>query len=181
MSDDPKPTRSGWKAILAVIAAVQLVGIGLYLLIEHERSPRRRAPLAFERLEEPLAARDLERPSESLAGAELTEGTVLLHVWATWCRPCRKELPLFLDLDGAVAARLVAASVDETWPVIDHYFSGSVPPHVWRLPLGTRNLPVDSLPTTLVVRDGTIVARLTGARDWTADGVSGLLRVAQVD
>jgi cytochrome c biogenesis protein CcmG, thiol:disulfide interchange protein DsbE len=60
------------------------------------------------------AARTVDGRPVSLA--ELRGKTVLLNVWATWCHPCRKELPDLERLHRAHAARgleLVGVSVDE--------------------------------------------------------------------
>ncbi|MCI0405581.1 MAG: TlpA family protein disulfide reductase, partial [candidate division Zixibacteria bacterium] len=40
---------------------------------------------------------------------------VVLNFWATWCVPCRKEMPLFVELQngyGAKGAQFIAASTD---------------------------------------------------------------------
>jgi peroxiredoxin len=59
------------------------------------------------------AARDLEGRPVSLAS--LRGEVVLLNVWATWCYPCRREMPgleeLHRELEGA-GLRVVAVSVD---------------------------------------------------------------------
>ena len=83
-----------------------------------------RTPLAlFGPVEGPL--RPDEGPAidaaEVLAGLELTdlagepislEGPVLVAVWATWCPPCREELPLLQSLHEQ-GVRVVAISVDD--------------------------------------------------------------------
>lgn len=44
------------------------------------------------------------------------EPVVLVNFWATWCQPCREEIPIFLELQrqyGDRGFRFVAVSLDE--------------------------------------------------------------------
>ena len=53
---------------------------------------------------------------ESTSLASLRGEVVLLNVWATWCIPCRKELPELQQLHQQYAARglrVVGVSVDD--------------------------------------------------------------------
>lgn len=52
---------------------------------------------------------------DSLSLADLRGSTVLLNIWATWCAPCRQEMPSFQRLHeewGSRGLRIVAVSVD---------------------------------------------------------------------
>lgn len=56
-------------------------------------------------------------PAEFRAALDARKGrVVLVNFWATWCRPCLKELPELLALEKKYAARgfeLLAVSLDE--------------------------------------------------------------------
>ena len=47
-----------------------------------------------------------------LRGAPVT----LLHFWAAWCGPCRRELPRFVAFAKEHHMRVVAVSMDRTYP-----------------------------------------------------------------
>lgn len=53
---------------------------------------------------------------DSVALADLRGQVVLLNVWATWCAPCRAEIPVLQDLHerrGGEGLRVVGVSVDD--------------------------------------------------------------------
>ncbi|HZZ85362.1 MAG TPA: TlpA disulfide reductase family protein [Anaeromyxobacteraceae bacterium] len=60
----------------------------------------------------------------------------LVHFWATWCPPCREELPALVRLGRELEARypgkfkLLAISVDESWDAVQQFFAASGPPGV---------------------------------------------------
>ncbi len=92
----------------------------------------------------------------------------LIHLWATWCAPCREELPEVLRL--AERAPVVVVSVDENDDVVAHHFGGRVPAAVVRMAHDDAKalFAVKTLPTTFLV-DGTNIVRAVevGARRWT--------------
>jgi thiol-disulfide isomerase/thioredoxin len=112
---------------------------------------------------------------------------VLLNLWATWCAPCRKEMP---DLDklqaelGSPSFEVVALSVDRSGPEGARKFLDSI---------GTKQLALYAdptarmastlkaigMPTTLLIdRDGRELGRLTGPADWHSEDAKALMRAA---
>src|SRR5512133_3382268 len=72
-----------------------------------------------------LAALDGSRVSL----AALRGQVVFVNFWATWCPPCREEMPSMVRLGEELMAkypgkfRMVAVSVDEGWAPVREYFS----------------------------------------------------------
>jgi len=124
------------------------------------------------------------------AGAERTladwKGKVLLvNFWATWCAPCREEMPsleaLQAELGGEDFAVLTIASGRNPPPAIDKFFAEI---GVETLPklrddrmalaraMGVMGLPV----TVLIDREGNEVARLIGDADWASEPAKAVVR-----
>ncbi len=95
---------------------------------------------------------------------------VLLNFWATWCPPCKVEMPWFEDLqkqygkDGLV---VLGIAMDDSEPASIAKFASEMGVN-YPLLLGTDQVSddygdVQYLPTTFyIARDGTIVDKMTG-------------------
>jgi thiol-disulfide isomerase/thioredoxin len=58
----------------------------------------------------PLALRDLDGKEHKLA--DYKGKVVVLNFWATWCDPCREEMPAMQRLQDRLAGKLVILAVD---------------------------------------------------------------------
>lgn len=112
----------------------------------------------------------------ALAGAPASRA-LLVTFWATWCPGCREEADALTALAAAPPAGLgvVVVSEDATLDAVTSFFGGAIPPllHVrldeqWRT---AHALRVDRLPTSVLIVDGTAVARFDGARAWSSPAV----------
>lgn len=107
---------------------------------------------------------------------------VVFNVWAVWCRPCREEMPslerLSAQLDPDHFA-VVGLSVDRDRYLVDEFLRRY---HI-RFPIYldpdrrvATQLGVKVFPETLLVAaDGTLQARIIGARAWDRPAVRALL------
>jgi thiol-disulfide isomerase/thioredoxin len=54
-----------------------------------------------------------------IALADYAGRPILVNFWATWCKPCRKEIPLLIELRGEYAAQgfeVIGIAIDEMEP-----------------------------------------------------------------
>lgn len=109
---------------------------------------------------------------------------VLLNLWATWCAPCRREMPTLDRLQVRLQSRgfeVVALSIDRAGPEQVREFLAEVGAPNLKLYLdrttrSMRTLGIIGLPTTLLIdRRGREVGRLIGAAEWDSDEAVGLI------
>ena len=95
---------------------------------------------------------------------------VLLNFWATWCGPCKVEIPWFMEFEQQYKdkgfAVLGVAMDDEGWQAVKPYLSERKVNY--RVLMGDDSVTqlyggVDSLPTTFVIdKDGRIASAHVG-------------------
>ena len=107
---------------------------------------------------------------------------VVLNFWATWCAPCRTEMPSLDRLQTAlpdVAVVTVAVGPNPV-PAINRFMdeAGVTKVAVLRDPQGglARPMGVLGLPVTVLINpDGMEVARLLGGAEWDEPGALAVL------
>lgn len=123
--------------------------------------------------------------------ADFKGKTILVNLWATWCVPCRQEMPALDKLQSELGGndfQVVAINVDTRNPD---------KPKAWLQDNGIRNLAyyadpagkllqvlqksghVVGLPTTLVVdASGCEIAQLKGPAEWASPDALAFMRTA---
>ncbi|MBB4249438.1 TlpA disulfide reductase family protein [Rhizobium sp. BK008] len=110
---------------------------------------------------------------------------VLLNVWATWCLPCRKEMPTLDRLQfslGGPDFEVVALSIDRGGPeAVKKFYAETGIQHLGIHVDATSQagfaLVSFGLPTTLLVdRQGQELGRLVGPAEWDAPDMIAFLQ-----
>jgi thiol-disulfide isomerase/thioredoxin len=147
-----------------------------------------------------LALRPQPLPELSFSGpegasaslADFKGRTILFNLWATWCVPCRQEMPALDRLQGLLGSKdfaVVAVNIDTAR--LDR-------PKAFLEEIGVKNLSfyadssaavlqalkregrVLGLPTTILVgKDGCEIGTLAGPAQWDSQDALALLKAVQ--
>lgn len=159
-----------WVAVMSIVVGL---GIGAMALVKfgpgHEQvALGARAP--------DFRAVDLAT-NDTVALRTRYKGQVtLVNIWATWCVPCRAEMPAMqrlYDSLGPRGLRIAAVSIDEGDPTDVRNFAQEL--HLTFDILHDRSTRIQQTYQTtgvpesfLLDREGTIVKRVIGAHDWSS-------------
>ncbi len=99
-------------AVAIVVAVVLVMGTGVWLFVGREGSAAN----------DPTGPVAMDVPLPTISGRSLTgsalstdelKGTVsVINVWATWCRPCRREQPALARLAAEYGGRVNFMGID---------------------------------------------------------------------
>ena len=148
---------------------------------------RSREGFSFTALEnpKPLPALSFVNADGREMTLEAFEGQmVLLNIWATWCVPCREEMPALDRLQAKLGGpdfRVVPLSIDrEGLPTVKAFYRElglkNLGIYVDRTGKVSRQLSAVGIPTTLLVdREGREIGRTVGPAEWDSDEVVKVL------
>lgn len=127
----------------------------------------------------------LDKEGRNLTLADFHGKVVLLNIWATWCGPCRKEMPTLDRLQAKLGGsdfEVVALSIDRGgFEAITKFFAEV---GVQRLAMyldsntnAATTVGAVGLPATLLIdRDGREIGRLVGPAEWDSPEMVEFIR-----
>lgn len=167
------------RMILALLGIAILVasGVGIYLAVSENGLPSSGASL-MRPASAPQPVPELrfqKAEGEPVALSDFRGKFVLLNVWATWCVPCRKEMPALDRLQQKLGGSdfvVVALSIDRGGPAAVRLFYEEIDIRTLDIYVdptaeATATLKTVGIPTTLLVdREGRELWRKTGPAEW---------------
>ena len=124
------------------------------------------------------------RTGQPASLADYRGKVVLLNIWATWCDPCRLEMPSMEKLSEHLKGsdfRVVAVSVDRDGPDVVMKFVNDLGLHFDilhdRSGAIRQTLQTTGVPESFVIdRNGVIIKKVIGAEQWDAPVNEALIR-----
>ncbi|GAB4388860.1 MAG: hypothetical protein Kow0025_10690 [Thermodesulfovibrionales bacterium] len=127
-----------------------------------------------------FALKDLD--GRTVSSASLRGKVVLLNFWATWCKPCKDEMPLFDELYRKYRQKgfeVVAVSINNSKKSVTDFLEKRPVSFTVLMDSDSRVFKlyrVYSIPTTFLIdRSGLIVAKYHGSPDWTSKEITSLI------
>lgn len=146
------------------------------------------AKSAFSLLDEPRPLPEIEfvdREGQTRTLADFRGRTVLLNIWATWCVPCREEMPALDRLEQTLGGPdfiVIPLSIDrDGLPAVTAFYQeyqlGSLGIYVDPWGDASGALRVIGIPTTLLIdRQGRELGRRVGPAEWDGEPIVAELR-----
>jgi thiol-disulfide isomerase/thioredoxin len=186
-------------------AAIGVAGV-VYIIGQSVTNPAQKGPVAGPAGTVPTAtpthdvAKKLEHPADGSpppvyaffdsAGKKVTPAdfkgkVVIMNLWATWCAPCKLEMPTLAKLAQEYAGKdvaVVAVSIDkaEALDQAKAFIAGQAPLKFYNDP--EAKLPwalkpaANGMPTTIILgKDGLERGRISGEADWAGPGAKATI------
>lgn len=171
---------SACQASPELLQRLKPLAVGEVAAVQIENSPSPLPELAF-----------LSPDGKPLTLADFRGRTVLLNLWATWCVPCRAEMPALNTLQeklGSDRFEVVAVNIDTRDPEkaiqwlaengIDRLASYSDPQAKIFQTLRSDGKAFGMPTTILIDTEGCALGHLAGAAEWASDDAVALVRAA---
>lgn len=205
------PTRKNRRGLIAAAASLALVAVlaGVYVTLWPQGNGERLAsckgsetlaaslePLARGEMaalvvaDEPSPAAEIsfvDRDGNKRQLSDWAGRTVLLNLWATWCTPCKREMPALDKLQAQLGAEdfeVVAVNLDLGGPDKGKGFYREIGLKNLAYYYDTENrifraVNAIGMPTTLLIdQNGCEVARMAGPAEWASEDALWLVQAA---
>ena len=108
-----------------------------------------------------------DQNGEEITLQEFQGRVTLVNFWATWCAPCRKEMPSLATLSNQLGSDtfqiLTIATMRSSSEAIDNFFDEN---------------KIVNLPTILLDKNGYEIGRLIGDADWSKSATIDFIKKA---
>jgi thiol-disulfide isomerase/thioredoxin len=122
---------------------------------------------------------------KKLTAADFKGKVVVMNLWATWCAPCKLEMPTLAKLAQAYAGKpvaVVAVSIDKADALeqAKAFIAGNAPLAFYndpdaKLPWALKP-PANGMPTTIILgKDGLERGRISGEAEWNGAGAKATI------
>lgn len=177
---------AAWAAILTVTGLLASTTTGFAASGRSELSVGQMQNFSF--FDSPKAAPDItfiDAEGRELGLQDFRGKFVLVNLWATWCGPCRREMPSLDRLQSRLGGgdfTVLALSQDRKGPDAVAKFLAEIRTENLDVYVDTsarsaRRLGAIGLPTTVLLdRDGQIIGRLIGSAEWDSDEAAHLIK-----
>jgi thiol-disulfide isomerase/thioredoxin len=172
----------------AAMAGLVAVAFGLPAVAAGDRPSYNRGTMtAFVMRKEPVALPDIafkDGEGNPVTLADWRGRVVLINLWATWCAPCRREMPSLARLQDEIGGddfEVLAISVDRKGAEASAKFlietgAENLALYVDETFKVARDLKAPGLPVTILVdRQGREIGRLTGPAEWDSEDALSLI------
>ena len=178
------------RRVIALLTILASVGIALYYGLRGLVPVGKGAAPTFAFLTEPRRLPSIafvDATGRTLSLEQFRGKVVLLNIWATWCTPCRQEMPSLDRLQeqlGGNDFEVVALSIDKGdkgMELVKSFYAslGVSRLRVYHDPEGAAgfDLGVMGVPATLLLdREGREIGRMSGAAEWDSPESVALMR-----
>ena len=172
--------RQQWGIVIGIVLLLAgVLGAGVHFLGDEL------FPVSVGSAAPPLEAKTLDESKRTKTLDDYKGKVLLVNVWATWCEPCRVEMPSIEKLHrefGPHGLAVIAVSVDDPGAerrVLDFVREYGLTFEVLHDPQQAtkRSYQITGFPETFVIaRDGTIRKKVIGAQDWNSEANRALIR-----
>ncbi len=167
-----------WVLVLAVLAGLLIGGTALVFYGPEVQ------PVAVGKEAPDYTAMNLQSGDSIALRTHYRGHVTLVNIWATWCVPCRVEMPAMQQLYDSLSGRgfrIAAVSIDQEGPEVVRQFAGELKLTFDVLQDRSGNIQqayqTTGVPESFLLdSNGVIMKRVIGAHDWASAANRALIR-----